>query len=58
MAVLKQGTVLMHYIFMSRMLEIFDKIRQILRFLIDLFTMDYDRRILHSEAKRLITTVI
>jgi len=34
-AVLKQKAVLMHYIFTSHAMEIFDKIQQILRFLVD-----------------------
>jgi len=34
-AVLKQGTILTHYIFTSPVMEIFDKIRQVLRFLVE-----------------------
>jgi len=37
-AVLKQGTVLTHYIFTSPM-EIFDKIRQVLRFLVECLSL-------------------
>jgi len=53
-AVLKRGTVLIHYIFMSPV-EIFDKIRQILSFLIECLSLWIrwkDGMVPYSEAKR------
>jgi len=53
-AVLKRGTVLIHYIFMSPV-EIFDKIQQILSFLVECLSLWIrweDGMVPYSKAKR------
>ncbi|KYM83279.1 hypothetical protein ALC53_06242 [Atta colombica] len=58
-AVLKQGTVLTHYIFTSPV-EIFNKIRQILRFLVECHhaLRWEDGKVPYNETKGLITPTI